>query len=206
MTPRQLVGILLVSFSLFLGLVAGMLLWEQRGLSPAAEEPGDPDEDPQEPVPRSARPGSWAEGARAPVPRPPEADGRPSSGAPFDEGALREALGAATPAMQGCVQQWMAVDPRLGGRVTVALYLELGGLSAAEILDHQDPPAGPMACIGRALWGVDWPWPDSGRHAVRYTYQFFDSEVVGHVSGLAVGQEEDEEAEEDAEEEAGDSQ
>lgn len=208
MTPRQLLGIALLAFSVFLLALAGLLLLEARHTAPPGPEVADEDEAPPEeaeaPPAPARRPRSWSEGARTVIPRPEGLPPAASTGAPFDEDTVRAALSEANPGVRACVVQWAALDPDLGGGVDVELVLALGGLVRAELLDHLTPPPAPVVCLGEALWGVAWPWPeDALERTVRYRFQFYDAETIGHITGLAVGEDEEEDEAEDAE--AGDS-
>jgi hypothetical protein len=110
-------------------------------------------------------PGS--EAPPAPAPRHPKAlapgygtfvDRRPNPGPDSarvtDE--LHSRMAEVRAAAARCLDGWAQADPSLEGGVMLAFSIDDRGLKEVWIMDHDEAPSGPLACLSNAVYPVDW--------------------------------------------------
>lgn len=56
----------------------------------------------------------------------------------------------------GCINDWLAVEPNIEGKVNVGFRINADGLQEAWIADHESVPDGPLTCFASAVYAADW--------------------------------------------------
>jgi hypothetical protein len=69
---------------------------------------------------------------------------------------LRDHLRAVDDGVEDCLALHAAEDPSLAAGVVLAFSLDASGLQEVWLEDHAPVSAGPLACLSRAVYGVDW--------------------------------------------------
>lgn len=84
--------------------------------------------------------------------RPP--DERHNSG--WLKAELHRRLEQARAAVDECLERWPAEDEALKSGVMLAIEMDRGGLDDVYFEDVEGIPEGPLACIARSVYPVDW--------------------------------------------------
>jgi hypothetical protein len=105
-----------------------------------------------ESVPVSHHPRTLMPGANGLV------DKRPDGGAdwPMLKTELEKRMTEVRTSTAHCLDGWAKEDPSLAAGVTLALSVDEQGLDSVWIMDRDEAPSGPLACLSNAVYPIDW--------------------------------------------------
>ncbi|HTA19706.1 MAG TPA: hypothetical protein VK989_10465 [Polyangia bacterium] len=85
-------------------------------------------------------------------------DRRPDGGAdwPLLKSELEKRMTEVRTSTAHCLDGWAQEDPSLAAGVMLALSVDEQGLDQVWIMDRDEAPSGPLACLSNAVYPIDW--------------------------------------------------
>jgi hypothetical protein len=85
-------------------------------------------------------------------------DKRPDGGAdwPMLKAELEKRMTEVRTSTAHCLDGWAKEDPSLAAGVMLALSVDEQGLDQVWIMDRDEAPSGPLACLSNAVYPIDW--------------------------------------------------
>jgi hypothetical protein len=85
-------------------------------------------------------------------------DKRPDGGAdwPMLKSELEQRMTEVRTSTAHCLDGWAKEDPSLAAGVMLALSVDEQGLEDVWIMDRDEAPSGPLACLSNAVYPIDW--------------------------------------------------
>ena len=85
-------------------------------------------------------------------------DKRPDGGAdwPLLKTELEKRMTEVRTSTAHCLDGWAKEDPSLAAGVMLALSVDEQGLDSVWIMDRDEAPSGPLACLSNAVYPIDW--------------------------------------------------